>query len=612
LIEYANDAYYNNDAIMTDSEYDILREYMEMNYPMNSILKKVGSLPAYKKERLPVAMPSMNKIKAESLDKWTSKYPPSLTTPSYIISHKLDGVSALYCINPSTGEAKLFTRGDGLYGQDISHIVPYLSIKVDSPQIIIRGELIMSKEKFQKYKSRFSNARNMIPGLLRQKEVDPMIWKDIDFIAYEYIADIHCYDSDLVALENMGLHVVRWFPADKLTTTGLSSALEEARQTSEYEIDGLIVSHNKKYMRNYDKCINPEHAFAFKMVSTEQFAEAKVLDIIWNTSKDGYLKPRVRIEPIMIGGVNIEYITGKNAGFIRDHKIGLGAIIKVVRSGDVIPNIANVIVPAKQAKLPEVVYCWNETGVDISIKDKEDNIDVKIRRITLFFQTLQVEGLSEGNVRRIIGSGFDSIPKILSMSIEDFLNVEGFQEKTANKLYNGIRNKVENASVQLFMIASNAFGRGFHLKRFDLILEYYPDVLLASNDTYTREMLLKIPGIAEQTADAFMEGIPRFLQFLEEIGQKKKIQMQNNNIYIKAEDNILQGKNVILTGFRDKELEGKIIAKGGKIGSSVSGNTFVVLIKTTEEKSTTTGKITEAKKRDIPIMNVEDFMKLYL
>ena len=94
---------------------------------------------------------------------------------------------------------------------------------------------------------------------------------------------------------------------------------------------------------------NPDHAFAFKMVLSDQVAEAKVVHIEWNPSKDGYLKPRVQIEPVELGGVTITYATGKNASFIEKNKIGIGAIIELVRSGDVIPDIKKVVVPAKKS-----------------------------------------------------------------------------------------------------------------------------------------------------------------------------------------------------------------------------------------------------------------------
>jgi len=54
----------------------------------------------------------------------------------------------------------------------------------------------------------------------------------------------------------------------------------------------------------------------------------------------------------------IEYATAFNAAFVEDNKIGIGALVKLVRSGDVIPHIMEVIEPAQKAKMPDVEYKW--------------------------------------------------------------------------------------------------------------------------------------------------------------------------------------------------------------------------------------------------------------
>ena len=97
-------------------------------------------------------------------------------------------------------------------------------------------------------------------------------------------------------------------------------------------MDGVIVTHNKLYERTNK---NPDHAFAFKMVLSDQTAETFVVDVIWSPSKDGYLKPRIRVDPVQVGGVTIEYTTGFNGAFIRDNKIGVGAKVKLIRSSEV-------------------------------------------------------------------------------------------------------------------------------------------------------------------------------------------------------------------------------------------------------------------------------------
>ena len=168
----------------------------------------------------------------------------------------------------------------------------------------------------------------------------------------------------------------------------LSEVLVKWRADYLYEIDGVIVTDDNVYPR---KSGNPEHSFAFKMVLSDQIAEVKVVDVLWNPSKDGYLKPRVQIEPIQLGGVKIEYATGFNAAFIEQNKIGLGALIQIIRSGDVIPHIRSVTIPAEAPKMPLVPYKWNDTHVDIMLEDIGSDTTVREKNITGFFRGIGVD-----------------------------------------------------------------------------------------------------------------------------------------------------------------------------------------------------------------------------
>jgi NAD-dependent DNA ligase len=197
----------------------------------------------------------------------------------------------------------------------------------------------------------------------------------------------------------------------------LSELVVDWRESYEYVIDGIIVTHDKIYPRTSG---NPEHSFAFKMVLSGQVAEAKVVDVLWTPSKNGYLKPRVRIEPISLGGVTIEYATGFNGKFIQDNNIGIGAIITIIRSGDVIPHIKSVTVPATVSKMPTVPYVWTDTHVDIVLENVNEDETVQEKMVTAFFVHLEVDGLSKGNVKRLFKEGYNSVPKILKMSISDF------------------------------------------------------------------------------------------------------------------------------------------------------------------------------------------------
>jgi NAD-dependent DNA ligase len=599
ILHEANKAYYNEQPFMTDNEYDIVKEFIEKKYPSNTVIHEIGASVQRNKVALPYPMGSMDKIKPDTgaLASWISKY-----RGPYVLSCKLDGVSGLYTTEGSI--PKLYTRGDGKVGQDISHLIPHLRLP-KTKGIVIRGEFIIPKAVFDsKYKTKFANPRNMVAGIVNHKTINEAV-NDLHFVAYEVMKPIEKPSKQMEILSTLDVEVVLWKSESTLTNELLSQTLVEWRENYAYEIDGVIVANDAKYER---KAGNPDHAFAFKMVLSDQIAEAKVVDVIWTPSKDGYLKPRVQIEPINLGGVRIEYATGFNGAFINDNKVGVGAVIELIRSGDVIPHIRKVTVPAEKAKMPSVPFKWNDSHVDVLLEDLGSDETVKEKNITGFFRGIGVEGLSSGNVSRIIQTGFDSVPKILKMSVDNFLEVDGFKEKTATKLYNGIREKIDAASLVKIMSASNMFGRGFSEIRLELIIESYPNVLLSKESNAQKvSKISAIKGMAEKTAEAFVERIPDFIQFIKESGLVKKLApVEKKHV---DESHPLFGKSIVMTGFRDAEIQDAIKNVGAKLGASVSSKTFIVLVK---DKQEDTGKAEEARKLGVPLMTPEEFKKKYL
>ena len=599
ILRGANDAYYNQNPIMTDNEYDIVKEYIEQKFPSNLAIHEIGAPVERNKVRLPYEMWSMDKIKPDTsaLDSWKTKF-----TGPYVISCKLDGVSGLYTTEGAV--PKLYTRGDGKVGQDVSHLISHLRLP-KTKGIVIRGEFIIPKTIFEtKYKNEFANPRNMVAGLVNHKTINVAI-KDVHFVAYEVIHPILKPSEQMNLLETLDVEVVLNETVQNISNEFLSSTLVEWRKEYAYEIDGIIVTNDKVYER---KSGNPEHAFAFKMVLSDQIAEAKVVDVIWAPSKDGYLKPRVQIEPINLGGVTITYATGFNGAFINDNKIGVGAVIELIRSGDVIPYIRKVVVPAQQSKMPDVPYMWNDTHIDIMLEDLENDETVREKNITGFFRGIGVEGLSSGNISRIIQAGYDTIPKIIKMDIDDFLQVEGFKTKMSEKVYNGIKQKLEEASLVKIMAASNMFGRGFSEKKLELIMESYPTVLLSSESTNAKiQNVSAIKGMAQKSAEAFVERIPDFIKFMKETGLVKKL----GESLQKTETDTshpLYGKSIVMTGFRDANIQNMLKTVGAKLGTSVSKNTFIVLVKDKEED---TGKASDARRLGVTLMTPDEFIAKY-
>jgi NAD-dependent DNA ligase len=620
MVVLTNELYRNQEPILTDNQFDILEDFIKDKYPNNPVIKQIGApIPVGKnKATLPYEMWSMDKIKPDTkaLDNWKAKF-----SGPYVLSCKLDGVSGLYTTEGD--EPKLYTRGDGKVGQDISHLIPYLHLPsknaegdgVGGKGFVIRGEFIIPKIIFEnKYKKDFANARNLVSGIVNQKTIDEKA-KDIHFVAYEVIAPTMKPSDQFDFLKKLDIEIVLFEKvggSSELTNELLSNLLVDWRKNYVYEIDGVIVTDDKTYPRTTG---NPDHAFAFKMVLSDQVAESKVVDVLWSPSKDGYLKPRVQIEPIKLGGVTIEYATGFNGAFIKDNNIGVGTVVVIIRSGDVIPYIRKVVVPAEEAKMPSVPYKWNDTHVDIMLEDALSDETVKEKNITGFFRGIGVEGLSSGNITRIIKAGYDSVPKILNMTVEQLKNVEGFQLKTATKIHDGIKEKIAAASLVTLMSATNIFGRGFSEKRIELIMDAYPNAFNNGiSDAEKIKKIAEIKGMAVKTAEAFVAKIDDFLDFLMETDMFNKLIAFENKHKNKGSDVVgvnkehpLYEKTIVMTGFRNKELEEKLKSIGAKIGSSVSKNTFLVIAK---DKDDETGKVLEAKKLGVNVVSLAEFLPL--
>ena len=605
MIRKANDAYYcNNKPILTDNEYDILREFTVEKHPENTAASEGHTTCKVVKGKvdLPFEMWSMDKIKPDTkaLEKWMQKY-----KGPYVLSCKLDGVSGLY--STMGGTPKLYTRGNGKVGQDVSHLITFLGLP-STPDIVIRGEFIIEKAVFlKKYSDTFANPRNFVGGLVNQKKVDSDKFADLDFVAYEVILPELAPSQQMSYLEEtLGVNTVRNVTEKTVTNELLSELLVAWRDDYKYEIDGVICINDEIYSRTTG---NPDHAFAFKMVLSDQIAEAKVLDVIWTPSKDGYLKPRVQIDPVVLGGAKIEYATGFNGKFIEENNIGVGALIKLVRSGDVIPHIVSVIQPASQPLMPSVPYVWNDTHVDIMLEDKAADSTVKEKTITGFFKILGVDGLGPGNVKRLIAAGFDTVPKIIDMSKEDFLAVEGFKEKLANKIHDGIANKIAEASLPELMHATNLFGRGFGRRRFEAILKQVPDILISKKAAAEKlAELVAVEGMAKKSAEKFLTHAPIFVVWATAAGLANRLQYQPTKLSADPEHPLF-GKKWVMTGFRDKDLIEKLKKVGAEQQSAVSKKTFMVIVK---DKDEDTGKAEEARKLGVPVMTPDEIEAKYL
>jgi len=613
LLTVLSKSYYNTGkSLVSDNIYDILREVLKERSPNNPFLKQVGVEISKDKVSLPFTMPSLDKIKPNTgaLDSFIKEY-----KGPYVLSDKLDGVSGLlYKVDE---KFKLYTRGDGKEGQDISYLIDYIIPKKELKKIpekmAIRGELIISKENFKKIPD-MANARNTVSGLVNSKTYKKRlhIAKVTDFVAYAILSPRINHVDQMKKLKSLGIKMVFNETRKKITNEYLSELLTMRRTEGSYDIDGIVVvDSSSDYEPTQD---NPPHAFAFKQVMTDQVAEVIVKDVLWNPSKDGYLKPRIEIVPVTLVGVTITYTTGFNAKFIFDNKIGPGSRLKIVRSGDVIPHILEVLEPSSNGKPkgPSVPYKWNKTKVDLVIDDihGKQNEVVIVKRLRHFFKLLKVKYLDEGILTQLVKNGFDTIEKIIQAESDEFAKIPGLGEKMFDKISNEISKGFQNTDMVTLMAASQCFGRGIGRRKIKPILNEYPGILKDKSDVDTLiKKVNSVKGYELKTSRQFVAGLEKFKKFyssLKEIVDLKHLE----TISIKKPSKkklSLVGEKVVFTGFRNKDMEEKVEELGGKVSSSVSSNTTIVVHK--DDADMNSAKIKKAQELNIKLIKKSDFEK---
>lgn len=599
VVKKANEAYHSKGVpLISDTLFDQIKTHLE-RVSNGDINVDVGAAPVSgKKAKLPCYMGSMDKIKTD--DKALKSFKSRYSGP-YVMTDKLDGVSSL--LHVTDAGVKMYTRGDGRTGQDITHLLQLIKnvpsaaalAKISrgaAGELTVRGELIISKIDFEQFKARGANARNMVSGIVNAKLPHMDIARRIQFIAHSLITPQMSPSEMYEFLVANGFTIVHYKVFKTLWFDEMSEFLVQRRKGSPFDVDGIVVSQDRYYPVVDGK--NPAHAFAFKNIITQETAEVIVTNVEWNASKDGYLVPVVEFEPVKLAGVMVKRASGFNGEYIHSNSIGPGARIVVTRSGDVIPYILQILEKARKPQMPNEKFVWTATGKDIFLEHADMNVQVRQRTIENFFTKLDVPGLKSGTVAKLYNAGLDNLEKILNASVQRIASIDGFQQKSAENIVAGIRERLSKVKCAELMDASNSFGRGFGLRRLTAILDAIPMLL---NDRYTPpvEQLTQIDSVSEKTAAAFLQGLVAYRSFKANLnikcqeGANKEPDVRSCQSSCRFRAHVL-----VFTGYRPSEQQKKQIEEeGGTIDNNLTKKTTMLIANDLEQS---TGKLEKAMK----------------
>lgn len=622
----ASDAYYNTgDQVLADDEFDALKARLKAANPKNAALAIVGApvRDATRKVKLPYWMGSLDKIRddAKAVNKWKAKYAGDV-----VVSDKLDGNSALFSRN-AQGETALYSRGDGVFGQDCSGILKFIKgiPKNLTSAVAVRGEVIFTRKAWAGLKDKGANARNVAAGIMNSKTYDAAhtaIAREMEFVAYELLGVSNQPPAEgLKWMHDFGFVVVPHsvWTSENLTMDKLSTELVARRKNSPYEVDGIVIFHN---VGGHKAIVgkNPKHAFAFKSVVTHDEAEVIVVNVEWNVSKDGYMKPTVIFEPVSLNGVVIRRATGFNANFIKTNAIGVGAKVVIIRSGDVIPKIMRVVTPAPGGAAMPAEGTWEWVGASgdpqVDIRAVAGNVvadaAAAVSAMEHFAKTMELEFVGRGTLERLAASGVTSVNSLMRLDAGALNKLDGIGPKNAERIAASIAAVKKRGTCDKWMVASNLFGRGVGNSKIKAILDVYPEVLTGKVPTDER----KIEGVGKKTLDQFFEGLPAFMALMKDIGVtcigagaklQKTSPVASASATAKNKSTWATGQTIVFTGFRNKEWEALVEANNGQMAAGITKKTTLVVAKDPNEDST---KLKKARESGIKIIGMNDFEAL--
>jgi NAD-dependent DNA ligase len=613
LLRRAREAYFNGPSkIMSNADFDALHDALAERRPDHPALSEVGAA-VERDTPLEFWMGSMTKmLDDKAISAWQKRQRQEEQAPR-VFSDKLDGVSAM--LRFKHGTVSMFTRGNGSKGQNISHLVPHVrlipKIRGGSSNLAVRGELLFTREAWAAMTERGTNPLSVVAGLVNAKTPNLELARHIDFVAHELVLPGGKSPSQQWAeLADLGFQVVGHGEVSDISAAGLTKLLVERRASNPYNMDGLVVMEDAPHAPVTSG--NPTYAFAFKSKSTMEQAETTVTGVTWKTSKDGYMKPVVEFDPVNIKGFTVSKATGYNARFIAECMLGPGSRIVVIRSGDVIPTITKVLSGSKQPALPPgegTVWDWNETRVDIRLRESSASTDVQ--QLYHFVERIGTKGVGPALVQRFYDAGKTTLPAIYAMSPADIAQIDGFQETSAANAHAALHSALRAASVPLLMAASSTLGRGMGERKLGAIVAAIPRLA----DPGVRPIpsvseLIAIPGIEQRTAAPLQAGLPKFWALYDELAafmDPRPRSRTPGTAPAPAQPGFLSKEVFVFTGFRDKDLEARIIAAGGTVAPSVTSKVTRVIIKDEAGRDSTKARNAEAK--GIPLVLAADFAK---
>ena len=613
LNRYAYEYYTKDTPSVSDSEYDQLyRELVELEtaHPdeilPESPTHRVGGvvLKGFTKYQHQYPLYSLqDAFSREELEAFDQRVRKEFPSVSYVCELKIDGLSISLTYENGvlvTGA----TRGDGSVGEDITENlkrVKDIPLVLPEPvNITVRGECYMPRASFDRVNQirqengepEFANPRNAAAGTLRQLDTKIVAKRNLATFLYQEVSstDQSSQEGVLEKLARLGFVVnqERVLAEDMEQIWDFIQKVAQLREDLPYDIDGIVIKVNDLAVQEElgFTVKAPKWAVAYKFPAEEK--EAKILSVDWTVGRTGVVTPTANLTPVQLAGTTVSRATLHNVDYIAEKDIHQDDTVIVYKAGDIIPAVLRVVkdkrVSDQALAIPtHCPSCQSELlhfEDEVALRCINPLCPAQIKEGLNHFASrdaMNITGLGPAVVEKLFAAQLvEDVAGIYRLSVEDLLTLEGFKEKSAEKLHEAIQASKENSAEKLL------FGLGIrHVgsKVSQILLQEFHDLdQLATADP---ERIASIDSLGMVVAESLkryfaQEGSKRLLQELKEAGV--------NMAYLGekvAADAALSGMTVVLTGKLERltrsEAKAKLESLGAKVTGSVSKKTDLVV-----------------------------------
>ncbi len=639
--------YVKNEPEISDKEYDKIvekLEELEEKYPdlktSDSPTQRVGAEPAEEFEEVEHVKPMLSldtgdEDEVKDFDK-RMKRELNVDNIDYTVEPKLDGLS-VEIIYENGEYIQSSTRGNGEIGEDVTENIKTIKAvplklrkkDIDIPEkLAVRGEVIMLIKDFEKYnkervkkgKDPMANPRNAAAGSLRRLDPKETANRPLNIFFYEvmnYDADDIKIDNQKDAIETLkkwGLKINSEIKHVKDINGAIKyhNKMEEKREKLDYEIDGVVIKVNKfEYQEKLGvKSNSPRWAIAYKFPPRKE--ETQILDMVVQVGRRGTLTPVALLKPVDVQGVTVSRATLHNEEYIDEKDIKIKDWVKIVRAGDVIPEVKEVdkkkrtgkekkfsmpkkcpVCNSKVVKEGAYYRCTNGLACPAQLKRSIEHYASK--------GAMDIDGLGKKIINSLVENELvEKISDIYKLDKEDLIKLDRFADKSAENLLDSIeKSKEKNLTRFVYGLGIPEVGKhvaGLLVEKFKTI-----DNIMKTNKSDLLEIDEIGPEIAENIVDFFEEEKNN-----EEIEKLQKLGVKMKPLKTSGK---LEGKRFVFTGVLDEytrsEAKELVEKEGGKATSSVSEKVDYVVVG--EDPGS---KLDEAKELDLNIIKEKKFKKL--